>query len=430
MGLTFGGCRPNNCLLSGQVLISLEVTESYDADYDTATAVCLAWEGAHGKGDTVQSVEGGVSTGYWTVEDVVTLVSGERTWRMRELSGRFEHLPWTTYKLRRKGYQQARASICRDLVPSGYPPRFCTPTFFLALSAALAKKVWAAMAAWGKDPTAENRRALDGAVAEQIAQMQGRLQVSGPEEIVREMCSWVGLEVAFQTGLSVMPDEYQPVNKSIITAVREVAAWSGASVLLDRNGRLVIFDWLVAFGAGAIPQPAAVLEEESHDALYPLTHVTVLGSGSPWAGAVRGTWDYTKEPPAWVPWDPLDSTTGAAGTGPAIEVTEAAYACAGDFPVEERIEIRDYPLTEELARGIARERLARVMLEAGTITRRGPAEGCQGTRPVAYRVFSVNRHLQWDGNKYKYEMEIAAPQADMIWGGSGDPIGNNTGRGR
>ena len=101
------GLTGANCTLGGQALISLSATEDVDADYATATAVCIAEGGAHAAGETVQTVEAGVSTGYWVVEDPMTLKSGEKTWRRKNGAG-FAHIPWVTYRLRRQGYHEAR----------------------------------------------------------------------------------------------------------------------------------------------------------------------------------------------------------------------------------------------------------------------------------------------------------------------------------
>ena len=63
------GLDGSNCLLESQTLINLLATETAQADYDTASAVTLAPGGPFSKGDYLGTVEGGVETGVWVVED-------------------------------------------------------------------------------------------------------------------------------------------------------------------------------------------------------------------------------------------------------------------------------------------------------------------------------------------------------------------------
>jgi hypothetical protein len=353
--------------------MSLSATEDLEADYDTASAVCLAPGGKAARGSAVQSIEGGTSTGYWTVEDAVTIRSGGRTWRKKAGASSYAHLPLVSYRLRRKGYLQARSTLSAPNIGSdNFPPKFCTLQFLWAYTTELNER-------W--------RRGELHALEVQNLRRSWH-PVYSATDVVSTICSWVGLPVSFRVGLPVMPDEYTPIGKPVIAALREVASWSGASVHLDRNGTLVVYDWLETYSRGGqIPQPAAVLEEERHDALYPVTHVTVVGSG--YAGA------YQQQT--------------------AVEVTESLTAATGERPVEERIEIREYPINPSLAQKIARERLSRIALEAGIVRYRGPAEGSQSIRPLAARVFSVTRTLEWDGTKYRYEIDLTAPQAGMVW---------------
>lgn len=363
-----------NCTLGGQTIISLSATEDLEADYDTASAVCLAPSGAHAKGSAVQSVEGGVSTGFWTVEDAVTMRSGARTWRRKAGDSGYRHLPLVSYRLRRLGYLAARSTLsAANLGADNFPPKFCTLVFLAAITEELNER-------W--------RRGELHALEVQNLRRSWH-PVYSATDVVSTICSWVGLPVQFRVGLPVMPDEYTPIGKPVIAALREVASWSGASVYLDRSGTLVVYDWQETYSRGGrVPQPAVLLEEELHDTLYPLTHVTVVGSG--YAGNYRQQ--------------------------RAVEVTEALARSAAERPVEERIEIREYPINPALAQKIARERLSRVALEAGIGRYRGPAEGSQNIRPLQNRVFSVSRTLEWDGTKYRYEIELTAPRSAIGWG--------------
>jgi hypothetical protein len=428
---TYNTCLPGTCTFGTDIVLAMHASEVLDADYDTGTVDCLeATTGTWQKPGTEHTLTvNGASLGSWCIEDAVELRSGDRTLKWDPATESFYHLGYVTYKLRRAGYQKARATICRDLCPGVYPPRFCTYEVYNALDTILNNRVAASQAAIGvawtayvASPTAETQAAYDAARAAQAAlmadrfnQMNGRQKVSSPGEIVTTICGWVGLAVTGTEGLSYMPDEYSPVSKPIITAVREIASWSGKSVLLDRSGTLVIFDWTAVFTGSNTPYPAAILEEEYHDALYPVTHVTVVGSQlSPLAH--EGHYDYTTSPPTWVPWDPTAQTSDPGGST-AVEETQWMMT-TGDYPVEERIEIRDYSITPELARNVALERLARGVLEAGLVTRRGPAEGCETICPVTYPVFAVTRTLQWTGAQYIYEISIDAPLASMWTAGS------------
>jgi hypothetical protein len=93
------------------------VSEDVDADYDTASVVTLGPDGLFAIGSVLETVEGGVSTGRWEVEDPVQSVSGEKTWRRREGSAGYAHIPLCSYKLRRKGYMAARATLSRGVSP-------------------------------------------------------------------------------------------------------------------------------------------------------------------------------------------------------------------------------------------------------------------------------------------------------------------------
>ena len=375
MGQTFSKLLTGaNCTIGGQTIISLSATEDLGADYDTASAVCLAPGGPHTKGSAVQSVEGGVATGYWTVEDRVKIKSGQRTWRRKAGDSAYGHLPLVSYRLRRTGYLAARSTLSAANIGSdNFPPKFCT----LARLAAITEEI--------------NERWRRGEIHAYEAQTlrQSWHPVYSATDIVSTICSWVGLPVQFRVGLPIMPEEYTPIGKPVIAALREVASWSGASVSLDRNGTIIVYDWQEVYSRGGqIPRPAAVLEEELHDTLYPVTHVTVVGSGY--------ATDYRIQQ--------------------AVEVTESLARSAAERPVEERIEIREYPINPALAQKIARERLSRVALEAGLARYKGPAEGSQSVRPLTNNVFSVTRTLEWDGTKYRYEIELTAPQSSIGWG--------------
>ncbi len=378
MGQTFSSAlNGSNCTVSGQTIVSLAATEDLVADYDTASAVCLAPSGAHAKGSTVQTIEGGVSTGYWTVEDPVRVKSGARTWRKKSGDHSYGHIPLISYRLRRLGYMQARSTLSAwNIGYDNFPPKFCT----IARLAEITNEV--------------GERSRNGEIhpSEARALRQSWNPVYSGADVVAHICSWVGLSVQFGVGLPLMPEEYTPIGKTVISALQEVASWSGASIRLDRSGTIVVYDWQETYGrGGSVPRPQAVLEEEYHDTLYPITCLTVVGSGL--SGYYR---------------------TLAQDT--AVEVTEGLATAAGERTVEERVEIREYPITPALAQKIARERLSRIALEAGIVRYRGPAEGSQGIRPLASRVFSVTRNLEWDGLKYRYEIDITAPTSSISWG--------------
>ncbi|MCL5942137.1 MAG: hypothetical protein M1325_01180 [Actinobacteria bacterium] len=398
MTLEFGKILTgHNCTLGGQTIISLSATEDIEADYATASAVCLAPGGHHAKGATVQSIEGGVSTGWWEVEDPVTLRSGARTWRRRAGEFSYAHLPLVSYRLRRKGYRQARATLSRHTLGSAWPPKFWSRDHYLQQER-ISNEAWmnGQQSWWDAQATFE-----------------GVKVVGSGRELIETLCRWVGLPVSFDSSVGAIspPAEYIPIGKAVIAAVKEVAAWGGASVYLDRNGLLHVYDFARKFGSGgAAPALAAVLEEEQHDLLYPTTHVTVVGT------AFYDEWktDFVRQ--------------GGAGGGffqtefirhaMAVEVTESLAGIESTRPVEERIEIREYSVVPSLAQRIARERLTRIALQAGVRRVRGPAEGSQSLEPYKNHVFTVSRTLEWTGSSYRYEVDCTYPTSGMVWGGS------------
>ncbi len=381
-----------NCHLSGQPFISLQVTEDLDADYDTASAVCLAPGGGHAKGSVVQTVEGGVSTGWWHVDEVVSIRSGERTWRKRADTAQWSHLPLYQYRLRRTGYLAARSTLSAANIGSdNFPPRWCPQDEYQRMTLDMFM--------------AFSRGELD--YFEMSSVLGSWRPVAGAADVIRQICAWVGLAVEFRCALSVMAPEYEPVGKPAVTACKEVASWSGASCFLDRSGTLVVYDWMDTFARGGrtVPMPAAVLSEEEHDAIYPSNVATVIGS--------ERWWGYT---PAV--WNPETRTFDGGGFGwqsRAVEMSEHLVRATNERPVEERIEIRDHFITPELARRVARERLARIALQAGVGRWRGPAEGSQAYCPLDYHVFEITRSLEWTGTMYRYEIEIVGPRSAIAW---------------
>jgi len=209
---------------------------------------------------------------------------------------------------------------------------------------------------------------------------------------VTRIAGWAGLSVNFRARLKFCADEYIPVDKPAITAIREVAAWSGASVLLDRNGTLQVFNWQETFSrGGSAPSLRAVTETERHDALSSVNEVTVIG--------------VTYAPP---------STRDVYGNKLwPCEVTARLARVSGERIVGERVEIRNYPITPLLADSLARERLARAYLQQNASRWIGPAEGCQSMRPLENRVLSVNRSLHWNGQAYRYEIAVTAARGTV-----------------
>ena len=381
-----------NCHLSGQTIISLQATEDIDADYDTASAVCLAPSGTHTKGAIVQTVEGGVSTGWWHVDEVVRIRSGERTWRKRQGANSYAHLPLCQYRLRRSGYLAARSTISAANIGSdNFPAKWCPQDEYQRLSLDLFLTF--------------ARGEID--FWEYSAAVNSWRPVAGAADVIRQICSWVGLPVTFRCSLPVMAPEYEPIGKPAITACREVASWSGASCYLNRTGTLVVYDWMDTFARGGrtVPMPAALLSEEEHDAIFPANVATVIGSERFWAHT-----------PAT--WNPETRTFDGGGWGwqtQAVEVSEYIARAQNERPVEERLEIRDHFITPELARRVARERLGRIALQAGVGRWRGPAEGSQAYCPLDYHVFEITRSLEWTGAAYRYEIEIAGPRSAIAW---------------
>ena len=396
------GLTGSNCHLSGQVLISLSVTEDIDADYATAAAVCLAPGGAHAAGETVETVEAGVSTGYWVVEDPVRLQSGQKTWR-RWNGAPFAHMPWVTYKLRRKGYHEARGTLSKvNLGSDDSPPKYWSVEYDYRMANDLNAK-----AARGDLVTVADGNPFGPQLNYQEYQrrMAGHRTVASGGDVIRHLCGLMGMSVTFLAPCPVMVDEYIPIGKPLMTAVKEVASWSGCSVYLGRSGGFVIYDFTAAYSHGSIPHPSIVLEEETHDALYPVTFVTVIGEHADWSQAyvipdggafTDGAWQWQEK------------------TAP-VEWSEGIAATPGTKHVEERIELREYSVTPAMAQKVARERLIRSALGSGTVVRRGYADGCQSIQPVYSKVFSVTRNLEQSEGTFHYTIDLTAPYAGMQW---------------
>ena len=398
-----------NCTVGGQTIISLTATEDMEADYDTASAICLAPGGIHDRGTQVQTVEGGVSTGLWITDDAAWIYSGRKTWRRRSGTDAYTHLPLVSYRLRRKGYLQARATISRaTLGTDNYPPKFCTQQRMYEINQEINARIKAGELTY----YAANRE-------------RGTWRpVAGAADIIRTVCGWVGLPVSFRVNLKACAEEYMPVGKTALAVCKEVASWSGASCHLNRSGTLVVYDWQQVYGqASSVPMPQSLLEIEEHQAVPSPTQVTVVGKG--YKGVVV---DRPAKPAGWSPsgiWRPAQpAATYISGRHEkAVEVTESIGVPGGGRHVEERIEINNYPLDPQLAQAIARERLARAELQALSGTYQGPAEGCQSYAPITHRIFSVTRTLNWTGSAYRYEITICGPRATMSWGSILDDSG-------
>ncbi len=378
-----------NCNLSGQAIISLQVSEDVDADYDTASAVTLAPDGLFGRGSVIETIEGGVSTGLWEVEDPVQSVSGEKTWRRRAGSAGYAHIPLVSYKLRRKGYMAARSTLSRGVVPTdSYPPKFMEAGIYNAYR-------WEINEQWRQGE-------IDGFEANK--QLASWRVVGNATQIIQIICGWAGLSYNLRTSLPNCAQSYIPVDKPAIAAIREVASWSGASVMLDRSGVLQIFDWEEQFGrGGAPPSIPAITEYEVHYGLASVNQVTVVGSTYSERQST-GTWYQARQ------------------TYP-IEVTESLARSPGEKVVSDRIEIRDYVITPNIARGIARERLARAYVQNNCTRFVGPAEGAQRVRPLSGPVLSVNRNLNWNGRAYRYEISVVFARAAVPFAGAWSSAG-------
>jgi len=239
--------------------------------------------------------------------------------------------------------------------------------------------------------------------AAQNAMKGHRTAVTGGD-VIRHMCGLMGLPVTFLAQCPTMVDEYIPIGKPLITAVKEVASWSGCSVYLGRDGTLVIYDFVAAYG-GSAPHPGIVLEEETHDALYSYTFVTVVGEHVSWDNVMVIT-------PG--PLFPITTSELQKTTVP-VEWSEGIAAAPGTKHIEERIEVREYSLTPAMAQQMARERLTRIAFAAGTTIRRGYADGCQSIQPLYSQALSVTRNLEQSEGAFKYTIDITAPWSGMVW---------------
>ena len=91
--------------------------------------------------------------------------------------------------------------------------------------------------------------------------------------------------------------------------------------------------------------------------------------------------------------------------------------------VEQRIEINQYPINPAIAQGIARQMLTKAYLHANTQTLQGPAEGAQAFEPIAHKLFSVTRTLDWNGTAYRYMCTLTGTTASIPWGATASDYG-------
>ncbi len=400
----FEDLNGSNCTVGGQTIISLSVTESMDADYATASAVCIATGGGHAKGAEVEIVEGGIPTGLWVVDSWTTRVSGPETWRAKQGEA-YAHIPFLTYTLRRRGYKEARATLSKSLLGSDhYPPKFCTTAHFGDL----------------RDDANERRTNGELSLSQYNNELGSWIQVGSGSDIIDWICGKVGLSVTYMADLSCCAPEYLPVSKSVMAACREVASWAGADCYLARDGTLLVYDFNEQFNRGAsVPQPTTVTKVEEKDSLFPISQCTVVGSGPAkyWVPAHPG---HPRPPggnpniPAYDPPRPGYWETG--NTIRAVEVTVTVPD--GDCSIiEQRVEINEYYISPSIAEKIAQVTLAKAILGGTTVSLQGPAEGMQAVEPVLGQCFSVQRSLTWTGKAYRYLITIDGPRIQVNFPG-------------
>jgi len=381
-----------NCHLSGQTMLSLQITEDAGTDFATGTVTSLAPNGAHALGAIVETVEGGVSTGLWVVVKRTVLQSGEKTWRRRDGDANYRHLPYVTYRLRRAGYLECRATISQANVGvDNWPPRFCSYEGYRIKE-------------WGL-----YQQQLHGEITfwDYMAGLEGLITVGSGAELIQRIAGWFGLTVQFWVNCPILPEEYNPVGSTLLSAVKEIASWSGADVYLGRSG-LIVYSFDAVFGQGrALPRPASVAVHEEVEELQGTTLVSVIGEKYSHQMTLE-EWGSRGEDGAWIP-----PTWGFARTAEAVEYSTQIGGVA--LHVEERLEIKEHSVSDALARRISQQKIGRLILENALHVWRGPAEGSQNVQPLANGVLGVNRTLQWQGAKYRYEIDIRGPQTELGW---------------
>jgi hypothetical protein len=314
-----------------------------------------------------------------------------------------------SYTLRRSGYLQARTTLSRSLLGSEhYPPKFVTRDRYQDIRTDLyAKEANGEISSW-------DRR----------KQLGSYIQVANARGIIAWIAGAVGLGITYGSSLDACADEYTPVSKSAIAAIKEVAGWSGADCYLTRSGTLLVYDFNEKFNRGqSTPQPATVVAIEEKAAIFPINQVTVVGSGYAkyWVPAVPGRLRPPGGNPNLPEYDP--GRPGYLKTGErrkAVEVTESV----GDVApvVEQRIEINEYPINPALALKLAQATLGKAVLSSATATFDGPATGSCGIEPVLSKVFSVRRTLNWNGTAYRHLITIVGPRVTINF-----PGGESTG---
>jgi len=399
-----------NCTVGGQTILSLSVTEDMSADYATATAICLAPGGPWPQGSHVETVEGGVSTGLWCITEAGGRYSGRDTWRRRAGDAVYRHLPFVSYQMKRAGYQQARSTISKRYVGKDkYPPKFATRDHLEQVKEELAAR--------------KDAGEIDG--FQYRSELGSYIPVGGAKDIINHIARWVDLPIVYRASLPCCAGLYEPVSKPAMTAIKEIASWSGADCYLDRRGRLVVYDFDEVFNRGGwMPKPRSITEMEHSESLCEVTQVTVVGSGYG-AYEIPATPGHFRPPggnpniPQWVEARPAQKVKGT--TLKAVE--ETADLPGQGVTVEQRIEINQYPINPAIAQGIARQMLTKAYLHANTQTLQGPAEGAQAFEPIAHKLFSVTRTLDWNGTAYRYMCTLTGTTASIPWGATASDYG-------
>lgn len=389
-----------NCHLSGQTILSLQVTEDAGTDFASASVTTLAPGGPHALRSVVETVEGGVSTGSWVVVKRTVLNSGEKTWRRRDGDAAYRHLSYVTYTLRRAGYLEARATISKGNVGAdNWPPKFWSAEWWRLHSRDLTHRwLWGELTWWEYDQA-----------------LRGALIVSSGNDLISRLAGWFGLSVSFWVSCPVLPEEYVPVGQTLLSAIREVASWSAADVYLGRSG-LVVYSFEDVFSRGrSVPRPTAVLEREVVDEVPDTSLITVVGEEYGYQQVIAEEAHREKiedengdEQWVWVP--PKRELERQAHA-----VERSTHITGAEPDVEERHEIKEYSLTEAIAQKICRQKIARLVLENELTVWRGPGEGSQSIEPLFSQVLGINRSLQWDGTKYRYEIDIRGPKGRLSW---------------
>jgi hypothetical protein len=387
----------STCTAGGRPIISLSTNEGALSDYATASCVVLAGDSPDGVRAAMDTYEGGEFTGHWEVESCNSLKDTSQT-----LYGTSSHIPLFAYKLKRLNWSKFRATLSKsNLGKNVYPLRFMTEDEYKLQKDAFNSK----NPKPATDPT------------------KGFLIIKNGFDIIKYIGIYMGviddIDMGSAGGLTLCAPSYVPADQVTLSAIKEVASWSGYSTYLDRNGRLTFYRPIDKF-MGKFKLDIPYISAREYNASVPdITYSKVIGNYG-WSNA-----DGSDKPFFY-----RKVLGGFTSTSPGIMTRETfyeaipnenfteAYARISSYSgkhVETRRAVSEYKLSPELGMRMAQTDIMLSLMQGNNLHTRGIADGEQHIEPLQNGVIDVTRSLTWSGDHYTYEVDYTTAYInDMI----------------